>query len=234
MSILTPACTPAARPDPVPRVASPAGAGLWIAPAVWKTRTIRSRLNAPASRRVSHTALDGTERRPHAPQARSLYSSNTTSRVELVHPLRIRWEETDRPTSLRSDERSRSPESVFTIPGFGVQLHRNAHNRAGQETGLLFEPIITAAIGGVPASAKRSPIKRRKDDKKGRQVDCLREKRAYEITLRMTVAAAGQGRWGEELDFPKDRVHLLFGKSGFLHGSLCFPRVRGSGFFGPR
>ena len=138
MSIPTPACTPAARPDPVPRAASPAGAGLWIAPAVWKTRTIRSRLNAPASRRVSHTALDGTERRPHAPQARSLYSSNTTSRVGLVHPLRIRWEKTDRPTSLRSDERSRSPESVFTIPGFGVQLHRNAQlHGARADSGVL-------------------------------------------------------------------------------------------------
>ena len=63
MSIPTPACTPAARPDPVPRAASPAGAGLWIAPAVWKTRTIRSRLNAPASRRVSPTAL-GRHRTP--------------------------------------------------------------------------------------------------------------------------------------------------------------------------
>ena len=41
-------------------------------------------------------------------------------------------------------------------------------NRAGQETGYLFEPIIAAAVGGVPASAKRSPIKRRKDGKKGR------------------------------------------------------------------
>ena len=90
------------------------------------TRTRRSRLNAPASRRVSHTALDGTKRRPHAPQARSLYSLNTTSRVGLAHPLRNRWEETRRETSLRSDERSRSPESVFTFPGFGVQLHRNA------------------------------------------------------------------------------------------------------------
>ena len=109
------------------RAASPAGAGLWIAPAAWKTRTRRSRLNAPASRRVSHTALDGTKRRPHAPQARSLYSLNTTSRVGLAHPLRNRWEETRRETSLRSDERSRSPESVFTFPGFGVQLHRNAH-----------------------------------------------------------------------------------------------------------
>ena len=105
----------------------PTPAGLWIAPAAWNTRTRRSRLNAPASRRVSHTALDGTKRRPHAPQARSLYSSNTTSRVGLVHPLQNRGEETDRPTSLRSDERSRSPESVFTIPGSGVQLHRNAH-----------------------------------------------------------------------------------------------------------
>ena len=77
-------------------------------------------------------------------------------------------------------------------------------NRAGQETGYLFEPIIAAAVGGVPASSKRSPIKRRKDDKKGRQVDCLREKWAYEIKLRMTIAASGQGRWGEELDFPED------------------------------
>lgn len=42
-----------------------------IAPAVWKTRTMRWRPSAPASRRVSHTALDGKERRPHAPQARS-------------------------------------------------------------------------------------------------------------------------------------------------------------------
>ena len=77
-------------------------------------------------------------------------------------------------------------------------------NRAGQETGYLFEPIIAAAVGGVPASARKSPIKRRKDGNKGRQVDCLREKRAYEIKIRMTIAASGQGRWGEELEFPED------------------------------
>jgi hypothetical protein len=37
-------------------------------------------------------------------------------------------------------------------------------------------------------------------------VDCIREsdKRAYEIKLRVTIAASGQGRWGEELDFPAD------------------------------
>ena len=91
MSIPTPACTPAARPDPVPPAASPAGAGLWIAPAVWKTRTIRSRLTAPASRRVSHTALDGTERRPHAPQARSfvLFEHDVTGRTRapVANPM---------------------------------------------------------------------------------------------------------------------------------------------------
>ena len=77
-------------------------------------------------------------------------------------------------------------------------------NRAGQETGYLFEPIIAAAVGGVPASARKSPVKRRRDGNKGRQVDCLRENRAYEIKIRMTIAASGQGRWAEELDFPED------------------------------
>lgn len=80
-------------------------------------------------------------------------------------------------------------------------------NRAGQETGYLFEPIIAAAVGGVPASARKSPVKRRKDGNKGRQVDCLRENRAYEIKIRMTIAASGQGRWGEELEFPEDCRH---------------------------
>jgi hypothetical protein len=77
-------------------------------------------------------------------------------------------------------------------------------NRAGQETGYLFEPIIAAAIGGTPASAKKSPVRRRKDAKKGRQVDCIRKNLAYEFKIRVTIAASGQGRWGEELDFPGD------------------------------
>ena len=77
-------------------------------------------------------------------------------------------------------------------------------NRAGQETGYLFEPIIAAAVGGVPASARKSPVKRRNDPNKGRQVDCLCDNRAYEIKIRMTIAASGQGRWGEELEFPED------------------------------
>jgi len=77
-------------------------------------------------------------------------------------------------------------------------------NRAGQETGYLFEPIIAAAVGGVPVSARRSPVKRRNSPKKGRQIDCLREKWAYEIKIRLTIAASGQGRWREELEFPED------------------------------
>lgn len=77
-------------------------------------------------------------------------------------------------------------------------------NRAGQETGYLFEPIIAAAIGGVPASARKSPVRRHGDPQKGRQVDCIKDSRAYELKMRVTIAASGQGRWGEELDFPRD------------------------------
>jgi hypothetical protein len=77
-------------------------------------------------------------------------------------------------------------------------------NRAGQETGYLFEPIIAAAIGGVPVSAKKSPVRRTRDGGKGRQVDCIRDDRAYEFKIRVTIAASGQGRWGEELEFPGD------------------------------
>src|SRR5215211_1087448 len=77
-------------------------------------------------------------------------------------------------------------------------------NRAGQETGYVFEPIIAYAIGGIPYSAKRSPVKRGGVGPLGRQVDCIIGDRAYEIKIRVTIAASGQGRWSEELDFPKD------------------------------
>ncbi len=77
-------------------------------------------------------------------------------------------------------------------------------NRAGQETGYVFEPIIAHAIGGLPFSSAKSPIKRGGTGPKGRQVDCIRDKTAYEMKLRVTIAASGQGRWREELEFPKD------------------------------
>jgi hypothetical protein len=77
-------------------------------------------------------------------------------------------------------------------------------NRAGQETGYLFEPIIAYAIGGTPAPAKKSPVKRHGNRQSGRQVDCLLDDFAYEIKIRVTIAASGQGRWQQELDFPLD------------------------------
>jgi hypothetical protein len=77
-------------------------------------------------------------------------------------------------------------------------------NRAGQETGYVFEPIIAHAIGGVSVSAKKSPVKQAGNPKKGRQCDCVLDKRAYEIKLRVTIAASGQDRWREELEFPVD------------------------------
>lgn len=77
-------------------------------------------------------------------------------------------------------------------------------NRSAQETGYVFEPIIAGAVGGAPAPAKSSPVRRRSDSAKGRQVDCVRSGSAYEFKLRVTIAASGQGRWREELDFPED------------------------------
>lgn len=88
--------------------------------------------------------------------------------------------------------------------------------RAGQETGYLFEPVIAYAIGGTPAPAKKSPVKRHRDPSKGRQVDCIVEKRAYEFKIRVTIAASGQGRWQEELDFPVDCRN-----SGFAPVLVC-------------
>lgn len=77
-------------------------------------------------------------------------------------------------------------------------------NRAGQETGYLFEPILASALGGTPFSAKKSPVRRRKDGSKARQVDCIVGRAAYEFKLRVTIAASGQGRFAEELDFAAD------------------------------
>lgn len=84
-------------------------------------------------------------------------------------------------------------------------------NRAGQETGYVFEPILAGSIGGVAVSSSKSPVRRRTDKSKGRQVDCVLGNVAYEFKLRVTIAASGQGRWGEELDFPLDCV-----ASGFV------------------
>ena len=83
-------------------------------------------------------------------------------------------------------------------------------NRSGQETGYLFEPILASCLGGVSISSSKSPVKRVDSDgnptKGGRQVDCYvaSENRAYEFKLRVTIAASGQGRFAEELSFPRE------------------------------
>ncbi|MCY3011316.1 MAG: restriction endonuclease [Planctomycetota bacterium] len=96
-------------------------------------------------------------------------------------------------------------------------------NRAGQETGYLFEPIIANAIGGTPAPSSKSPVKRKSDNRKGRQVDCILDNKAYELKIRVTIAASGQGRWQEELDFPTDCE-----ASGFQPVLVCMDGTRNS------
>ncbi len=58
-------------------------------------------------------------------------------------------------------------------------------NRSAQETGYLFEPMLTESLGGRSVSARTSPVKRADDPAKGRQVDCIvdldGEKLAYEF-----------------------------------------------------
>lgn len=77
-------------------------------------------------------------------------------------------------------------------------------NRAAQDTGYLFEPVISSALGGVSFGPRNSPIRRSLDPSKGRQVDCILGTLAYEIKIRVTIAASGQGRWAEELSFPAE------------------------------
>ena len=82
-------------------------------------------------------------------------------------------------------------------------------NRSAQETGYLFEPILASAIGGEPMSAKEKVVHRSNDPSKGRQVDCWKVEAdgtslAYELKLRVTIAASGQGRFAEELGFAAD------------------------------
>lgn len=81
-------------------------------------------------------------------------------------------------------------------------------NRSAQETGYVFEPILASCLGGKPCSAQNSPVKRIDDQGKktnnGRQVDCYIEdlKEVYELKMRVTIAASGQGRFSEEMSFP--------------------------------
>lgn len=83
-------------------------------------------------------------------------------------------------------------------------------NRSAQETGYLFEPLLASCLGGEPVGSKNSPVKRLdmngRPTNQGRQIDCLvpSNNRTYELKLRVTIAASGQGRFGEELSFAEE------------------------------
>lgn len=79
-------------------------------------------------------------------------------------------------------------------------------NRSAQETGYFFEPILATCLGGEPRSHKNSPVKRLNKEDGYRQVDCYVEEAAevYELKMRVTIAASGQGRFAEELSFPEE------------------------------
>ena len=83
-------------------------------------------------------------------------------------------------------------------------------NRSAQETGYFFEPILASCLGGESIGAKNSPVKRLDDrgrpTNQGRQIDCFVAdgRRVYELKLRVSIAASGQGRFAEELSFPKE------------------------------
>ncbi len=83
-------------------------------------------------------------------------------------------------------------------------------NRAAQETGYLFEPVLASCLGGEAVGSKHSPVKRLNERGEptggGRQIDCYdgESQLAYEFKLRVTIAASGQGRFAEELSFPRE------------------------------
>lgn len=113
------------------------------------------------------------------------------------------------PTMLQVSPRSLLEFGIVSTPALASWLSwrkwfYDIDNRAAQETGYLFEPILASALGGIPYGAKASPVKRTSDNNKGRQVDCIVGRDAYEFKLRVTIAASGQGRFGEELDFARD------------------------------
>jgi hypothetical protein len=113
------------------------------------------------------------------------------------------------PTMLQVSSRTLLEFGVIAAPALASWVtwrkwFYDIDNRAAQETGYLFEPIIASALGGIPYGARNSPIKRVEDKDKGRQVDCIVDRDAYEFKLRVTIAASGQGRFGEEIDFARD------------------------------
>ncbi len=81
-------------------------------------------------------------------------------------------------------------------------------NRAAQETSYLLEPVLASCLSGEAVGLRNSPVKRLNErgqtTDEGRQIDYYDDENqlAYEFKLRITIAASGQGRFGEELSIP--------------------------------
>lgn len=143
-----------------------------------------------------------------------LYISN----LSALHRRRVKYTRI-LSTQMKSEFDQISPRSLLEYGMAPSQLLCNwmlwrkwiydIDNRSAQETGYLFEPIVAACMGGAPVGAAASPVKRVVNGLQttdGRQIDCYipSHKKAYELKLRVTIAASGQGRWGEELSFPAE------------------------------
>lgn len=100
-----------------------------------------------------------------------------------------------------------SDDVLFTWMAWRKFLY-DVDNRSAQETGYLFEPLLASCLGGEPVSHRNSPVKRvdgkGRQTSEGRQIDCYIRDAAevYELKLRVSIAASGQGRFAEELSFP--------------------------------
>jgi hypothetical protein len=77
-------------------------------------------------------------------------------------------------------------------------------NRAGQETGYMLNGVIARALGGRQHSGRNSPIRRAAGFGGGRRVDCIRDRFAYDFKARLTQAASGRARLGDEIQFAHD------------------------------
>jgi hypothetical protein len=132
-----------------------------------------------------------------------------------IHKRRVKYERIiaaqPLPTMLQVAPRALLEFGIMAAPALASWLtwrkwFYDIDNRSAQETGYLFEPILANALAGESYGASKSPIRRRSDTTKGRQVDCIvaDTRTAYEFKLRVTIAASGQGRFGEELDFAAD------------------------------
>ena len=100
-------------------------------------------------------------------------------------------------------------------------------NRAAQETGYLFEPIIAGAIGGFSASAKKSPIRRQDDASKGRQVDCIKGNvlRSCALLPKLTALADERGCDARRTEVD-GHVIDLHGLGGGASNRIVGPRSR--------